>query len=109
MSNANLRLSTLSVEPLYVSFRAENPVTGPFDFSTATADIAVVRQNPTSSDWLSATVEADTYRAPDGERYYVAAATVDGSTLSPGEYQIYLRVSEGPHTFVQRAGSVQVY
>lgn len=109
MSNTNLRLSTLSTEPLYVSFRAENPITGPFDFSTSTADIAVVRQQPASSDWLAATVEGSTYRAPDGEQYYVATAVVAGSDLSPGEYQIFLRIQDGTHTFVQRAGSVQVY
>lgn len=109
MSNANLRISTLSVEPLYVSFRAENPITGSFDFSTSLADIALTLDQPVDTDWLVAVVEDGTWRAADGENYHVATTVVSGSSYNQGTYQIFLRIDDGTHTFVQRAGSVELY
>jgi len=107
--NANYKISDLSTEPVYVSFRIENPVLGAEDLSAATVEIAVSRATPKAADWLAATVEPGTWVAPDGETYYVATTTIDGSLLARSTHQIYLRVQHNGFTFVQRAGSVEVY
>ena len=72
-------------------------------------EIALSRGTPKAADWLAATIEPSTWEAPDGEDYYVATSTVSGSNYARGTHQIYLRATIDGLTFVQRAGSAEIY
>jgi hypothetical protein len=108
-NNTNMNVSSLSTEPVYVSFRIENPVTGEEDLSAATVRIALVKFNPVEADWLTGAIEASTWVAPDGETYYVASATVVGSALQLGVVQVWIEITHNAYTYVQRTGSATVY
>lgn len=103
-------ISRLSNEPIWAPVRIEHPTTGTIDLSAATMRVAVVRdEDPVAADWNVASVEAGTWTGPDGEIYYVARYEVPALSLSAATHNVWVEVTVGGLTYVDRSGPIRVY
>ena len=103
-----IQISRLSGESIYIPVRIADPVLGAENLVSSTVSVAVVREEPGSSDWESATVQGE-WVAPDGDTYWVVRHVLTASAYPEGERQVWVRVVLDGVTYVLRSGPVNFY
>jgi len=78
------------------------------DPTSDTVQMAFVNGEPTSGDWKTATWEADSSTNPT--TYYARCLVGPGGTvtLSDGDYQVWVKITDSPEVPVLKAGRLVV-
>jgi len=79
------------------------------DISAATVSVAIVKEDPVTADWLSATLEAATWTGQDGETYYVVRYDTVAEAYPAGNFSLWVKVISGGLTYVHRVGPITIY
>lgn len=107
---ADNTISRLSTQPIFVPIRIEHPITGAEDLNTATVSVAIVVDEPKTSDFNAATVDrAGQWEGPDGKDYFLIGFTIPGESLTQGTHEVWIKAEHNGLEYIVRAGPVVIY
>jgi hypothetical protein len=102
-------ISRLSNEPLWAPIRVETLGSTDVALTSATVKVAIVKKDPVTADWLTASLEASTWTGQDGETYYVVRYNTVAGAFPAGNYQLWVQAVDGGLTYVHLVGPVTIY
>lgn len=105
-------IAATSTQYIWVPVRADHPISGATNLSTAIVEVAVVVGTPAPTAWKLATWEstADTVNGVSG--YWLAKVKVGPAgavTLTPGTHEVWIRLTTTDEAPVLKAGELTVY